>query len=75
MCGVPTTFWGKLRQQGDNSPKWQWQPLIDHRAEAGAVAVGLLSPRVWQHRLASTAGRERDAAAHALPGSQAEAGT
>jgi hypothetical protein len=70
--GVPRTFWGKLRQKEDASADCEWHPLVDHCADVAVVAEGLRSPRVWQHRLA---GRERDAAAHALPGSQAEAGT
>lgn len=58
MRGVPTTFWGKLRQHGDSPADWQWHPLFDHCADVAAVAEALLGLPVWQQRLARLAGRE-----------------
>jgi len=59
--GVPTTFWGKLRQNADPSGACEWHPLLDHCADVGAVVEALLRLPVWQRRLARLAGRELDA--------------
>lgn len=60
MRGVPTTFWGKLRQLGDIPAEWEWHPLLDHCADVAAVTNTLLQLPVWQQRLAKLAGRELD---------------
>jgi len=60
MRGVPTTFWGKLRQLGDIPAEWEWHPLFDHSADVAAVTNALLQLPVWQQRLARLAGRELD---------------
>lgn len=59
MRGVPTTFWGKLRQRADGSVL-EWHPLVDHCADVAAVTNALLQLPVWQRRLAKLAGRELD---------------
>ena len=55
MQGVPSTFWGKLKQ--DPSGKvTEWHPLIDHCADVAAVAEALLAVRLWRVRIANLAG-------------------
>jgi CRISPR-associated endonuclease/helicase Cas3 len=56
MRGVPTTFWGKLRQRGDASTL-EWHPLFDHCADVAAVTEALLGLPVWTRRMSSLAGR------------------
>jgi CRISPR-associated endonuclease/helicase Cas3 len=60
LHGVPTTFWGKFRQQADSSAECEWHPLIDHCADVAAVAETLLRLPVWQQRMSRLAGREMD---------------
>jgi CRISPR-associated endonuclease/helicase Cas3 len=57
MWGEPTTFWGKLERQADDSAV-RWHSLDDHCADVASVAEALLHLAVWRSRLARLAGRE-----------------
>ncbi|MGC4121400.1 MAG: HD domain-containing protein [Myxococcales bacterium] len=55
MRGVPTGFWGKLREDPEGRVV-EWHPLLAHCADVAAVAESLLELPVWHQRAARLAG-------------------
>jgi CRISPR-associated endonuclease/helicase Cas3 len=54
MQGKPSTFWGKLKREGDTVTAWH--PLIDHCADVAACCEAILKCSLMKKRLAALAG-------------------